>query len=469
MLAKSKGLLVLLCVLSLSFSMAHAENLFVIENGDTHVNDVVAIDGVNVYAVMEAGLFAGISGAGETALSSKGLAFEGVGQRMSGEYYLFQIERNALNSLHPSAAVVYYDGKEAIVNIQNGIDLSRNNNVKGLTRISFVPKPIVENKAGYQRGDMLIDPEIQQIVDQVTEAQFTNWIQTMQDFVTRYSYTSSCRAAEQWAVNTFDSYGYDTELWAYSGEGGNTWYNAIGRKVGTVYPDSIYIIIGHLDAISEDPYNDAPGAEDNASGTACVLEAARVMQGYDFDCTIEFICVTGEEQGLYGSEAYAQWCYSNNRNIGGVLNFDMISYAGGYGWDTNIFSDQNFAAEVALADLLSQTTDEYSDAVPDRINTDGPEYGSDHYYFSYYGFPAPFSIDAELWYAPDWYPWYHTTDDVISNLDLDFGTEVVKGAVACLATVANLSIPPVLEFNYPNGLPELIDPDGGTTFRVEVT
>ena len=85
------------------------------------------------------------------------------------------------------------------------------------------------------------------------------------------------------------------------------------------------MIIGHIDSISDDPTVSAPGAEDNASGSACVLEAARVLRSYDFDYTIEFVLVSGEELGLIGSEAYAQYCVDNNRNIAGVFDFDMIS------------------------------------------------------------------------------------------------------------------------------------------------
>jgi Zn-dependent M28 family amino/carboxypeptidase len=266
----------------------------------------------------------------------------------------------------------------------------------------------------------LIDPEIEAIVSEVSESTYTAYIQRLQDFVTRYSHADSCRAAEEWAVDTFTAMGLETELFPFS-YSLETWYNPIGRKIGTVYPDSIYMIIGHIDATSDNPYVAAPGAEDNASGSACVLEAARVLSQHEFACTIEFVLVSGEEQGLIGSEAYADYCLDNNRNIAGVLNFDMISYAGPYGWDTNIFYDRHFPAEVDLAALLIDLTGEYSIADPVAVSNDGPSYGSDHYYFSLYGFPAPFSIDAQLWGAPDWYPWYHSVDDQIDHLDLDFG------------------------------------------------
>jgi hypothetical protein len=450
------------------FSIALAEDLYVLDKEPVDIESVVALEGVDVYAIMQAGILVGATAEGSNNLSTRGYSLISLGERdEESQYYLFRIIRQDMTELATGIEVVYYRDDEAIAKTKARLDPQSALLMRMLTHISFIPKPSLEKKSGVPSLNLITDPEIEEIVNQVSQAEYTAYIQSLQDFVTRYSYTESCRAAEQWAVDEFESLGYETELFPYEYDF-DTWYNAIGRKEGLVYPDSIYMIIGHIDATSENPDYSAPGAEDNGSGSACVLEAARILSQYDFNCTIEFVLVSGEEQGLIGSEAYAEYCYFNGRNVGGVLNFDMIAYEGGYGWDTNIYSDQTFPAEVVLADLLAFLTDDYSSAFSIRVNTIGPQYGSDHYYFSYYGFPATFSIDAQLWGAPDFYPWYHTTDDVIANLDLDYATEVVKGGVATLATVAGLWSPPLIEFVYPEGLPDLIAPVGGTSFRVEV-
>ncbi len=460
----------LFCLVCTGFSSLAAEDLCIVRG---RAAEIIPLDGVNVYAVMEDVCLVGAASAEALVRLERSRGFEavkGLGAREKGcDYYIFRAGTDDIGKLSPAIETVYFDGREAIVRLDRGtrLDPGSISLMKGLTRISFNPMPPKKQRIGRPSHDRLSDPDIQAIVDEVSETEYTAYIQRMEDFETRYSDTESCRAAERWARDTMAFLGLEAELFPYS-YSGDTWYNAVGRKIGTVYPDSIYMIIGHIDATSGNPYNEAPGAEDNASGTACVLEAARVLSRHNFDCTIEFVCVSGEEFGLIGSEAYASYCNTEGRNIAGVLNFDMIAYAGSYGWDTNIYADYNFPAEIALADLLAQLTDEYTTAYSIRENTEGPFYGSDHYYFSYYGYPAPFSIDAQLWGAPDWYPWYHSTDDRIYHLDLDFGTEVVKGAVATLATIASPSIPPVLLFDYPGGLPDLIDPDGGTTFRVVV-
>ncbi|MHC5111013.1 MAG: M28 family peptidase [Planctomycetota bacterium] len=459
---------VLMLAILFGSSVAVSEDLYLVDREAADLDSVASLKDVSIYAVLDNVLLVGASPATVGALQQQGIGATSIGARDSdSEYYFFQVDDRDFERVSRDLVIVYSGHGEAIATTSSSIPRSTAPLLQRLTHISFVPRQPQRDVVIAPPSMRLTDPEIEAIVSQVSEAQYTNYIQTMQNFGTRYSYTLQCRAAEQWAHDTMAAFGYDTELFPFSVDG--TWYNAIGRKPGLLDPDVIYMIIGHIDSTSEDPNNSAPGAEDNASGSACVLEAARVLSAYDFDYTLEFVLVSGEEQGLYGSEAYADYCLANNRNIAGVLNFDMIAYAGTWGWDTNIYSDQGSAAEIALADLLAGLTDEYSTASSVREFTDGPLYGSDHYYFSLYGYPAPFSIDAQLWSAPDWYPWYHTTNDVITNLDLEFGTEVVKGAVATLATLANPYTPPLLTFQYPEGFPEVIDPNGGTTFRVEVS
>jgi hypothetical protein len=470
----NRTVLIAICSITVVINLATAtEDLYLVDKGSIAIDELVMWPGIDVYAILGSAVLIGTT-PGVLPDDQKGSpsfdVVSSLGTRsISSEYYFFRMNPGDAGRLNELIDMIWYNGEEAIARIDRKemFDHRALPLVRGLVHIPFVPRPRAVRNRVEPPVERMIDPVIQAIVDQVSQSEYTAYIQRLQDFVTRYSDTDSCRAAERWAVDTFSEMGFETELFPYNYYG-NTWYNAIGRQIGSIHPDSIYLIIAHIDATSEDPYNSAPGAEDNGSGSACVLEAARILSQYEFDCTIEYVLVSGEEQGLWGSYAYAEYCYNEDRNIAGVLNFDMISYAGTHGWDTNIYSDVNFPAEVALADLLAQLTDLYTDAYSIRVNTVGPTGGSDHYYFSYYGFPAPFSIDAQFWGAPDWYPWYHSTDDVIEHLDLDFGTEVVKGGVATLATVANLSTPPLLEFVYPEGLPDVIDPDGGTTFRVEV-
>ena len=81
---------------------------------------------------------------------------------------------------------------------------------------------------------------------------------------------------------------------------GSTYYNVVGTKWGTIYSGQEYVLGAHYDSVNN------PGADDNASGTALMLEAARVLSGFDSEYTIRFIAFDREEQGLWGSEQYVQ-------------------------------------------------------------------------------------------------------------------------------------------------------------------
>ena len=86
------------------------------------------------------------------------------------------------------------------------------------------------------------------------------------------------------------------------------------------------IVCAHYDSTSTQATTHAPGADDNASGTAAVMEMARVLAGYQFDYTIKFIAFSAEEWGLYGSRHYAQAAKQRGEQIVGVVNLDMIGY-----------------------------------------------------------------------------------------------------------------------------------------------
>src|SRR3989440_2636244 len=97
----------------------------------------------------------------------------------------------------------------------------------------------------------------------------------------------------------------------------------------------VYVVSGHYDSMCTSPTDakwDAPGANDDASGTAAVLEMARVMSKYKFDATIVFMTVAGEEQGLLGSTYFAEPAKKNNMDIEGMFTNDIIgSSVGGNG------------------------------------------------------------------------------------------------------------------------------------------
>lgn len=103
--------------------------------------------------------------------------------------------------------------------------------------------------------------------------------------------------------------------------------NVLATLRGTTDPDRIYVVSGHYDSMCTSPTNatcDAPGANDDASGTAAVIELARVMSKHKFDATIIFMGVPGEEQGLLGAEYFAEQALQKKMNIEAMFTNDII-------------------------------------------------------------------------------------------------------------------------------------------------
>ena len=280
------------------------------------------------------------------------------------------------------------------------------------------------------------NPAIAQLLLAMSSADLRANIQRLQDFQTRYSYSDSCIAAAHYLRDRFQALGLATVLFPFT-YNGYTINNVIAEKPGSERPDEIYIICSHYDSITNQPWTNAPGADDNGSGTAAVLEAARVLAAVPFEATIRFIAFAGEEQGLIGSRRYLEeHVVPLGEDVRGVFNLDMIAYVHpSYPeWDANWYAD--IPVSGALGDFVGQCVLDYTTCVPHLVLGAEPTYGSDHYWFANYGYPAVFDIDAQFPSAPDWDPYYHSINDRLSTLDTDYATEMARGAVAALATLA---------------------------------
>jgi Zn-dependent M28 family amino/carboxypeptidase len=203
---------------------------------------------------------------------------------------------------------------------------------------------------------------------------------------------------------------------------GQTYYNVVGTHYGTTRPDDIYIVGAHYDSAS------TPGADDNASGTAGVLEAARVLSQYDFEATLIFIGFDREEQGLIGSTAYAGEHIGDD--ILGMISLDMIAYNHiGSNRAQIRGSDSSAALKQSLADSISLYGNGLTGVVGDALNR------SDHYPFETRGFQACLLIEDGYLSNPNY---HRTTDsvDTLNYIDYSFATNMVSSTVGFLATAA---------------------------------
>ncbi|WP_282334176.1 M20/M25/M40 family metallo-hydrolase [Pinibacter soli] len=191
------------------------------------------------------------------------------------------------------------------------------------------------------------DPQIEKMLKDVSSDSLKSYITRLVGFGTRNTLSTQTNpkrgigAARQWVLSRFNEFAkqsggrmtafIDTTTLQKDGRRVDTTI-LLGNVVATLKgtdpnDDRIFIISGHLDNMRTDVMDrngDAPGANDDASGTAAVMECARVMSKNAFPATIIFVAVSGEEQGLLGSTFMAQKAKKENWNIEAVLNNDIM-------------------------------------------------------------------------------------------------------------------------------------------------
>ncbi|MBK9333765.1 MAG: M28 family peptidase [Ignavibacteria bacterium] len=236
-----------------------------------------------------------------------------------------------------------------------------------------------------------------------------------------YSTQGNIKAA-QYILEKFQSFG----LSAWYQNINSTMINVLAKKTGNKYPNQYVIICAHYDDMPSGTL--APGADDNASGTVAVIEAARLLSGLDLPFTILFAAWDEEERGLLGSKAYADSAYIRGDSIIAVLNFDMIAYDGNNDGALDINTN---TGSMSLANEFRQIVNLYQPLLMPQITT-SLNGGSDHQSFQQRGYKAILSIEDNS----DFTPFYHTVNDAYSSLNKPYFVRMVEAGIAALVTTA---------------------------------
>lgn len=191
------------------------------------------------------------------------------------------------------------------------------------------------------------DSRIYEIIESVSANRLQKDITTLANFGTRNTFsdtisnTRGIGAARRWIKSEFETISKDCKnclqvfyqkdfVTTNVGERvpKDSWIvNVVAIQKGTKYPNRYIIMTGDIDSRNSDTMDyegDAPGANDNATGMAGTIEAARVLSKYTFENSIIYLGLSGEEQGLFGGKGFAEFAKKNNWEIIGVLNNDMI-------------------------------------------------------------------------------------------------------------------------------------------------
>jgi hypothetical protein len=265
--------------------------------------------------------------------------------------------------------------------------------------------------------------EIRQVLSRVSVERIFGYEKALFDLDSKSISRPGNRAAAQFLFDSYKSFGYAPEYqWfdAPDAYGGRT-ANVVATLRGTVNPDLVYVISSHYDSVEA-----GPGADDDTSGTAALLEAARVLAGHPLPATLVFASMTGEEAGLLGSREFVRRALAAHMHVAGVLNNDMIGWANDARLDNTVrysndgIRDIQHAAAMLFTKLITydarywKGTDAMSfyDAYGDIIGGIGsyPVLGS---------------------------PYYHQPTDLLENENHQLIAETSKATIASIMLMAS--------------------------------
>jgi len=234
--------------------------------------------------------------------------------------------------------------------------------------------------------------------------------------------------AADYIQQKLESYG----LTVFNQSFGSIGRNVYGVQLGTDYPNQKYIICAHYDDYTPSG-TIAPGADDNASGTAAVIEAARIFSQFVSEYTIIYALWDEEEQGLIGSDYYATLAAAAGDSILGVVNLDMIA------WDSNNdniadLHTRSVGTSLYLKDKMIEVNTLYNLGLNIDIKNPGSTY-SDHASFWFNNFGAILLIED----GSDFNNYYHTINDLVTHFNQPYYLKMSKVSLGTLATLANVT------------------------------
>jgi aminopeptidase YwaD len=225
--------------------------------------------------------------------------------------------------------------------------------------------------------------------------------------------------------SAFTSFGLTTSRhnFTWSGYSGT---NIVGKLEGAGDSAGYFVLGAHYDSVAA-----GPGADDNASGVAGVLEAARVLSQSMFRSDIYFIAFDSEEDGLRGSWAWAAAHAADN--ILGMISLDMIGYnpAGTHYNQAYIY---RYGGITSAQNALRDAFERYADTIHVELGVNG---SSDHVPFANRGKPAALLIEHAVWSNPN----YHRAGDSVDTanyIDYAYATELTRAVVGYTADGAGL-------------------------------
>ena len=282
------------------------------------------------------------------------IAATGEGRHLRSSLYDLQTLRqtrlfhnNTVRTIAPEYAwVPSADGRQVLISAERDGDtvspergiylVSLDARVTAADVLSRIDASLAAEKALRAKGDRMFRPiaaGVKRALAEVSTPRIYRYEKALFDFDSKHITRPGNKLAGEYLFNTYRSFGYEPEYQWFEPRGalGGKSANVLATLTGTENPDIVYVVSSHYDSNES-----GPGADDDSSATAALLEAARVLAKRPMPATIIFASFTGEESGLLGSREFVRRAQEGGMRLAGALNNDMIGWANDHRLDNTI-------------------------------------------------------------------------------------------------------------------------------------
>ena len=329
----------------------------------------------------------------------------------------------------------------------------------GLAPVPACDLPVVfrERTAGELAAKAAV-AGLDSILGQIRQDSLQAYTEHLQSFESRLVGTAGNLASANWIAGQLNQFGCDSvtmDVFTKEIDGQPTiCRNVIAYKVGSLYPHDQIIIGAHRDAIL-----DSPGADDNGSGTAGVMEIARVVANLDTRLTFIFILFDAEEKGLHGAWHYAETAAERGDRIVLMLNMDMVG-----NYDNQNDASVDHPGDSSFAQIWADVAAAYpSINITAHLEGGYIASGSDQAPFYHNGYDV-------LWINEyNWSNVFHTPQDSTTYMNFDYMTRMVRATMGTALVVDSMTTPPPdILFNLSEAPPGILLPGVSNTLNVRL-
>lgn len=323
-------------------------------------------------------------------------------QRPTDFYQIINSHPHDLKKIESHLIPVFESGRLQVVRLQEDAPESVRQHLRPLTgkETSYV---FTRSSLNDER-----DVQILKLTSQVNEELIRKDVEHLSSYKTRRVGSDGNKSALEWTKNKLQSYGYITTEICYAPGS----CSLLADKAGSTHESEVLMIMAHIDSVGAE----FAGADDNASGTAVLLEMARVLAKHRNERSLRFFITNGEELGLLGAKHYVRELTRENRinELHLTINMDMVGYN-----SNGIVELETSPSQEKLARWLAELTLQYTKLTP-KVTLGA--WGSDHVPFLDAGVPAILTIE-------DWdtkTPCYHRACDTPETLNYGYAAEIAK-------------------------------------------